>query len=353
MAGAAENGVFELTTLRSPFLRLGNRLASFGRLAVLVSAAWSVVAFAQPACSVESEAKLDTITGRFSFGRSTLALTLPHILYRSDPSVVYMQLSGGDFPKELLLDSNGEKVRIQDSAEFHLFPKGKDPLTFSKRLTFSITDAGGKSLCEWVTNVTTSKVDPPLIPQGFGPQSDLSYQTRRPRWTIRTQGFRNAGDPILLKVGGNFVSQPGEFSIDGLPATVLARNACQVILEDPHPAAGIRVIESRGYSVAIPVIVLEMKLLSSTSRGPTSIEFNLLGRDRIDLPALSERSLTLTNFDPSRVQIVCAKPWHGLDSTFIRVHGNDDRLTASCRVKLLKPGPVSIDARLMETETER
>jgi hypothetical protein len=106
-----------------------------------------------------------------------------------------MQLSGGDFPKELLLDSNGEKVRILDGAELHLFPKGKTPLTFSERLTFSITGTGGKSLCEWVTNVRTSRVDPPLIPEGFGPQSDLSYQTRRPRWTINTQGFRNAGDP--------------------------------------------------------------------------------------------------------------------------------------------------------------
>ena len=331
---------------------MASLLASFGRLAVLVSAAWSIAVFAQPACSVASEAKLDTITGRFSIGRSRLALTLPHILYRSDPSVVYMQVSGGDFPKELFLDSNGEKVRIQDGAELHLFPKGKNSLTFSERLTFSISDTGGKSLCEWVTNVRTSRSDPPLIPEGFGPGSDLSHQTRRPRWTIKTQGFRNAGDPILLQVGGNLARETGEFSIDGLPATVLARNACQVILEDPHPAAGMRVIESRGYSMAIPVIVLEMKLLGSTSRGPTSIEFNLLGRDRIDLPALSDRHLTLTNFDAGRLQIVCAKPWHGLDSTFIRLHGNDDRLTASCRVKLLKPGPISIDARLTETGSQ-
>jgi hypothetical protein len=72
--------VFELTTLTSPLQRIGDLLASFGRLAVLVSAAWSMVAFAQSACSVAEEAKLDTITGRFSFGRSTLALTLPQIL---------------------------------------------------------------------------------------------------------------------------------------------------------------------------------------------------------------------------------------------------------------------------------
>ncbi|HUA61530.1 MAG TPA: hypothetical protein VML19_22415, partial [Verrucomicrobiae bacterium] len=261
---------------------MGSLLVSVGRLAVLLSAAWPILAFAQPSCSVASDAKLDTITGRFSFGRSTLALTLPHVLYRSDPSLVYMQVSGGNFPKELFLGSNGEKVGIQDGAELHLFPKGKKPLTFSERLTFSISDAGGKSLCEWVTDVRTSRSDPPLIPEGFGPGSDLSHQTRRPRWTIKTQGFRNAGDPILLQVGGNLARENGEFSIDGLPATVLARNACQVILQDPHPAAGMRIIESRGYSISIPVIVLEMKLLSSTSRGPTSLEMNVLGRDRID-----------------------------------------------------------------------
>ncbi|HTX39137.1 MAG TPA: hypothetical protein VME43_29135 [Bryobacteraceae bacterium] len=343
--------MFELTTLTSPFERVGDLLASFGRLAVLVSAAWSMTAFAQPTCSVASETKLDTITGRFSFGRSTLALTLPYTLYRSDPEVVYMQVSGGDFPKELLLDSNGEKVRIQDGAEFHLFPKGTNPLTFSKRLIFSITDTGGKSLCEWVTNVRTSKFDPPFIPEGFGPLSDLSHQVRHPRFTTKVQGFRNAGDPILLEVGGKLASGTGEFSIDGLPATVLARTAYQVILEDSHPAAGMRVNESRGYSISIAVVVLEMKLLSSPSPGPTSIEINLLGRDRIALPALWDRSLALTNFDPSRLQILCDKPPHGLGPSFIRLHGNEDRLTASCRVNLLKPGPVSIDARLLETKT--
>jgi len=335
--------VFELTTVTLPLQRKGDLLASFGRLAALVSAAWSMVAFAQPACSVAQEVKLATVTGRFSFGRSTLALTLPYTLYRSDPSVVSMQVSGDDFPKELLLESNGEKAPIRDGAGLHLSPKR------NKRLTFSITSTDGKSLCEWAASVGTSKFDPPVIPEGFGPRSDLSFQRTIPRVTTKMQGFRNAGDPILLQVGGELASETARFSMDGFPARVLARNAGQVILEDPHPAAGMRTIKSRGYAISIPVIVLEMKLLNSTSPGPTSIEVNVLGRDRIDLPALPTRHLSLTNFDPSALQVLCDKPPFGLGPSFIRLNGKDDRLTGSCRVKLLKPDAVRIDAMLMES----
>jgi hypothetical protein len=253
-------------------------------------------------------------------------------------SVIYMRVTGADQPQDLFLDSGGEKVPIRDGGALHLSPKR------NQRLIFSVTGPDNKSLCEWVAQVGTSKRDPPPIPEGFAANSDLSRQFRG----SKHQGFQNAGDPILLFVGGKLANESAQYSIDDLPATVLARNAGHVILEDPHPAAGMRTIESRGYSISVPFIALEMKLRNSTVPGPTSIEITLLGRDQIQLPALPFRRLILQNLDPGRLQLLCGRSSHE-DYALMRMGGDEARLTASCRAKLLKPGPVDIDASLIES----
>jgi hypothetical protein len=249
-----------------------------------------------------------------------------------------MQVSGSDLPHGLLLDSGGEKVPISDGAGLHLFP------TRNKRLIFSVTGPDDKSLCEWGAKVATSRFDPPFVSEGFGSRSSISTHTRTFQWRV----FRKAEDPILLQVGGRLATESAEFSIDGLPAPVLARNAGQVILQDSHPAAGMRTIESRGYSISIPLVVIEMSLRNSSSPGPTSIEIRLLGRDRISLPPLRSRRLAIQNLDPGRVRILCGKSSHG-GPTYIQLDGNESTLRASCRVILLKPGPVRIDAWLIES----
>src|SRR5689334_15071031 len=111
-------------------------LFTLARLIIfLLPSVWPA-ALAQPACTVEQDQKLQSITGRFSFGTSSVALTLPYTLFRVDPSVVYMQVVGAP-PNGASLDSGGQKVKIADGASLPLVPQR------NKRLTFSVTGASG------------------------------------------------------------------------------------------------------------------------------------------------------------------------------------------------------------------
>jgi hypothetical protein len=309
-------------------------LRSMAGRAVLVLGVWSGVASGQPGCTVQETQRIYTVTGRFSFGSSRLALTLPHVLYRADPSVVYMQLSGSDFPRGLSLESGGEKVRIEDGAALHLSPQR------NVRLSFSVMGKDGRALCAWATNVATAAGSPPFVREGF----------RSRRHPDRTHDdFRNAGDPIFLAVGGRLASESGEFFVDGLPATVLARNACQVILQDPRPVPGMRTIESRGFSVTLPFVVVELKLAGAGSAGRATLEIRVLGRDRIAMRTLPVARLALFNFDPDKLKVLCGRPVNYGDPRIVALEWKKDLLAASCKVRILKPGPASFDGEFMES----
>ena len=157
--------------------------------------------------------------------------------------------------------------------------------------------------------------------------------------------FLNAGDPILLRVGENLAKESTEFSIDGVEAMVLARNGFQVILRDEHPGAGMRTIAARRFSMAVPFIVLQMKLAGAAGARNNAIEITVLGREGIDLPALPMRRLALYNFDPTRLKIERGKR----DPVLVSLTEKDGKLTASCRVELLRPGAPSFDGVLSES----
>ncbi len=294
-----------------------------------------LAAFCQEICKVQETQRLDTVTGRFSLGLSSVTLTLPHELYRSDPSVVYMQVAGAGLSEEYLLASGREKVSIRDGGALHLFPQR------NKRLTFSVIERDGHHLCDWVANVGTYKNGPAQIGEGFG--SSVPPEARGFKFHL----FRNAGNPILLRVGGRLASESASFSIDGLPMTVLARNASQVVLQDPHPVAGLRSIESRGYSIVLPFLVVRLDLAGPTSSGRNTLEIKVLGRDGIDWPTLPHRILKLINFDPGRLELSCGKPT-GYGERDISLSGKSADVALSCKVQLLKPGPLDLDAVVME-----
>jgi hypothetical protein len=192
---------------------------------ILLLLSFSSIAFGQSGCTVEEEQKLSSVTGRFLFQGARVTLTLPNALFSSDLAVVYMQVLGGDVLKGTRLDSGAEVVEIKDGAALHLFARKSNRFVFAKRQTFSVIDAGGQRLCEWATKVSTSRFDSPVIVEGFDPAT-VTRKTRLLTW----QRFFNAGDPILLRVGGKLASEDAEFLIDGRSTTVLARNACQLIL---------------------------------------------------------------------------------------------------------------------------
>jgi hypothetical protein len=162
---------------------------------------------------------------------------------------------------------------------------------------------------------------------------------------FKLRGFRTAGDPILLQVGGNLARESGEFSIDGVPMTVLARNACQVVLLDPHPAAGLRTVESRGYSISLPFIVLRLDVDAARA----TLKITVLGRDQVPLPELSRRAVSLYNYSPAGLQFSCSRAFVSGDPTMVPLAGKGAELSASCRVRLLRPGPVNIDGLYTES----
>jgi hypothetical protein len=280
------------------------------------------------------------MTGRFLFQGAVASLTLPHGLFFSDLAVVYMQVSGS-VPKEVRLDSGGEVVEIKDGAALHLFPRRSPRLVFGKRLIFAVIDEGGRHLCEWATNIETAKRDAPFVREGFEPATPT-----RQTGLFKMQSFYNAGDPIFLRVGGTLASEDAEFSIDGRSTTVLARNAFQLILSDPHPAAGMRTIESRGRSITLPFIILKLQIVPLRP-GPAMLQVDVSGREQLDLPAMPVWRLGLYNPDPGRLQLLCGKP--GEDIIPIHLAENHGRLTGTCRVKVLENGPGSIDGLLINT----
>lgn len=315
-------------------LHLPSRRTIAARVALLVSIASSAVAVGQQPCSVQETQRFATVTGRFLISSSSVSLTLPYVLYRSNPSLVYMQVSGSDLPNGLLLESGGERVRIEDGAALRLSPER------NKRLTFAVVDRSGQHLCEWVTKVGTSKSNPPAIPEGFSSRAAMSVRSRG----FKLQGFQTAGDPILLQVGGNLARESGEFSIDGAPMTVLARNACQVVLLDPHPAAGLRTIESRGYSISLPFVFLRLDFNAARA----TLKITVLGRDRIPLPELSSHRVSLYNYSPAGLELSCSGPLGHGDPTMVSLARTGAELSASCRVRILKPGPINIDGLFTE-----
>jgi len=288
---------------------------------VCLAAACLGAALGQQVCTVEENPRASTITGRLSIGGASVALTLPYVLFRADPDVVYLQVSG-EFPDGWLLESGAAKTAVRDGAALHLSPQR------NARLAFSVVDADGRRLCEWVPRVGTSRANPPFVTEGF------DRSNRAAQWMpCRPQFFRIAGDPLLLVVGGTLANESATFWTDGVEMPVLARNAHHVILRDPRPAAGLRTIESRGYSIALPFVVLQIEAVGTT------LEIKVLGRERIPLPALPERRIALLNPAPGQIELACGR---GRDPKLVSLAGKESELVASCKIRTLKPGTLDV-----------
>jgi len=306
------------------------------RLLFLACVSCCSMAAADDACTLEETQKLSTVTGRFRFGSSDISLTLPHVLYRSAASVVYLQVRG-DVPGGLRMDSGGEAIDVSDGAGLPLSPRR------GTRLTFTVSDRSGQRLCEWATHVGTSKSEPPLAYQGFTDPGAARFGRG-----LQIQRFRNAGDPILLHVGGVLARDPGEPYIDGVSARVLSRNAHQIVLQDPRPAAGLRKVEARGYSIALLFVELHVAM-DGPKTGRAKLAIHIGGRDPTSPSAFPKRRLSLYNFAPENVELLCGK--RGADPRAIDLAVQKGELVGSCKVRMLKPGSVSFDAAYTEIRT--
>jgi hypothetical protein len=323
--------------------RLGRLVRFLAVPALFLAGAWTQPAFSQPGCTLQEERRLRTLTGRFSVGSMTVSLTLPRGLVHSDATTVFLEVSGGTAtgPEDLSVESGGAKVIVRNGAAIHLTPR------VNERVVFSIAGRDGQRLCVWTPTIKVSAGSPPRVEDGF--------RTYRLDYSRIHSGFRNAGDPILLVVGGKLADEAAGFRIDGLPAAVLARTSWQVILRDPHPGAGMRTIESQGHSITLAFLVLQLVLPDSTPHGRATLVIRVLGRNLVTLPALPVAYLMLVNFNQERLKVRCGKTYRGVsdwdEGRFIpltRDPGGD--FTAVCKVDLRQPGPVSLDGSFFERQ---
>ena len=306
----------------------------FWRLAVAV-AVWGGVACGQPSCTIDAEQKLATVSARFAAGASAVRVTLPSRLYPSDPTLVYLEASGAAY-EGIFLESGGERTAVRDGAALRLHPKR------NARLSISLVLPDGRR-CEWTPGVGTAKSEPWHVVDGFRDRG-LVF-----RANLMHSGFRNAGDPILVQVGGVLAEESAVFSVDGDPATVLARNGPQVVLRDPHPVPGVRAVTCRGYSLTLPMILLEIRGPEPDTVGRAELEIRVSGRAQVGFPTLPHARLMLYNFDPGRVKVQCGRPVGYGDPRIVPLEAKSGTLAASCRVDVLKPGPLALDGSFMES----
>lgn len=306
-------------------------------------AVWPLTAAGQSACTVREETHYRTLTGIFSAGSTTVTVTLPRSLWRGETATLYLEVSAADAvanPYEMSLEPGGQAVAVQDGAALHLAPAKGD------RILFSLAAPDGRRLCTWQPPIRVWTHSPPQVEDGFRTVPFNRYPTV-------ISGFRNAGDPILLQVGGPLAAGSGNFRIDEAPARILARTSWQVILRDPHPAAGLRTIASQGYAITLPFVFLELRP-ERRPHGRDTLEIRVSGLASVNLPPMPAAVLSLANYSRETMSVLCGKSYLSDDEEWVEARmielrrDSHGEFTSSCKVKFRRPGPVSLDGMFTE-----
>jgi hypothetical protein len=299
----------------------------------------------QPACKGDEQTRLRMVTERFSVGSETISITLPRDLFQSDLPLAYMEVSGanpGSRSDRLFLETSGVQTAVEDGAVLHLRPR------VGERLLFALTTPEGQRLCSLEAHLRVGRRFPLQLPDGFRPAPSRGAATRAP-----FVFDRKTGEPIRLEVGGRLASQEAaEFQVDGLPARVLARTCWEVILRDPKPMSGLRTVSSQGYSITFPMVSVELQLAQAASAGRNLLRVHVRGVD-----VIRERrwplEVMLFNFSGEVLTLLSGR-LSGDNSDFEHaraialVSAGKGEYTATCRVKLRRTGPVSLDAVVIE-----
>ena len=290
----------------------------------------SLAAFAQTSCTFEEERRLRTVTAHFSVGPASMRMTLPSA-FSVESATVFLEFDGDspEMPREMFIESGTEKVMVKDGAALHLTPRT------GSRLSFSLT-MEGRPLCTWQPTIKVWPRTPPQPADGF---RQLPYHL------TNLAAFHKVGDPIILAVGEKLVSGSGEFRIDQLPARVLALTSWQVILRDPRPSTGLRTVESQGYLITLRFIDLQLRL----PKGSGVMGISVLGLDVFKPPLY----LMLFNLSGETTRLQCGSSIpHDSDSDDAKrvrlAREKGGVFTASCRVKLVKSGPVYLDGFVLQ-----
>ncbi len=205
--------------------------------------------------------------------------------------------------------------------------------------------SGGSHLCAQEAHIR--------VAERFHLQIEDGFQTSPSHVPGGSGNFkRNAGEPIRLAIGGKLLDRTAAFSVDGQPATVLARSCWEVILRDPHPRPGIRPVTSLGYSIRLPFVSVQLQFPQQDSRRSGYITIRVAGLDAVKSADWGS-AIFLNNFSEDKLRLrsgdlVRGDPdWPGPRVLeLVRDHGGI--YTATCRADFLHPGQVNLVAQVAD-----
>jgi hypothetical protein len=299
-------------------------------------------AFGETRCSVDQEFVFGKVTGRFAVGTVTASLTLPRNINEAYfPMALLVELSAPPTeqpPEELMIRSGSEAVHLRDGAALHVVHRK------GERLTFSVATSDGKELCSWQPPIAFLKKEYP-----YGIRNGLS-EVRRPGAILPGHSevimMHITGEPISVVFRHTYSDGRREFRLDGVPAPVLMESPVQFFLRDPHPAAGVRKLESEGESVAVHFIDVEKRLIP-TSGNRENLDITVSGWR----PGAGSRwpsFLQIVNLNPRAAKLDCGilhNRREQFEAAMVLISPSlvhDGSFATSCEVRLLQPKPASV-----------
>jgi hypothetical protein len=262
---------------------------------------------------------------------------------------VFLEVAG-EFPPGLFLETARERAPLMDGAALHFMPSR------GERGAFRLVSAAGETLCSWMPRFRWMDGGPITRNRGFG---EITF------WV-----FRNLGEPIPLTFGGTLAASHADFTIGGVPAKVLSRQQDAVVLRDPSPTAGRRIVESAGESIPLRFIQLEMEFSKRPPKGNAALRIRVPKLELLTPQILARVGRTvfykppivmLFNETRDIVELRCGYEPTNADHFLVDLDLGQTRdivirpkmirdgvFTAECPVQFRKEGPVRISAAVME-----
>lgn len=194
-----------------------------------------------PPCTVTQQIIPGAVLTTITLSRGSVSLTVPMFDYGIENTRLTLETRGLEKDPELKLQAGEESVAIQNGAvlHFHLKPM--------ERLVFSVVH-NEEIQCIWASELRAGDA-----------RSKAWLQKQRADFKWNNMFVHRVGDPIFLTLIHEMEQTPREFTIGGLRATVLAETQQSVILRDPQPVIGTRVVETRGQYSELHFAEIEQK----------------------------------------------------------------------------------------------
>lgn len=288
--------------------------------ALLLSICFASRMSGQDACSVKEHRRADTLTGEFVLDGITASLTFPKFLNQLDAVAARLEVSRSS-ESGLVLRFGSESTPLRDGATVEA------ALRPHERFVFSIHAGDGRQLCSWEPAIVIRK---------------KTYRSVKDPFRLSERFLRITGDPILLPFVHEIGRGATDFRLGGLPAAVLAENRREVVLRDPQPEAGERLLETPGDRA------IRLRFYNVTMRfEPTSTSRRFIVHAtsiRLRKPA----GLFVDNFSPQPAKLDCGgriSRTYGEkgSATYVRVLPGQSEITVFCEVTPPHGQPVDLE----------